>query len=247
MASSDKDWEIWGKDDPYYGVLTHAQFRKGSIDAHKDEFFASGTSFVTGLLDRYQRHFGDLPRGSALDFGCGVGRLTLAMAAHFGQVDGVDVSPSMLAEARSNAGRLGVANARFVPSDDTLRHTAAQYDFVNTYIVLQHVDGARGLSFVRSLLAKVRPGGGAFIHVSLRRREPASRRAKYWVRFHVPGANAAMNVAKGKPAGTPQMRMTEYNLTDVLDLFHAAGMRDVQVVLEDHDGVLTAGLLAKKV
>ena len=100
MASSDRDWETWGADDPYYGVLTHAQFRKGAIDAHRDEFFASGTAFVTDLLARYQHHCGELPRGRALDFGCGVGRLTLAFAPHFAHVDGLDVSPSMLAEAR---------------------------------------------------------------------------------------------------------------------------------------------------
>ena len=246
MASSDRDWETWGADDPYYGVLTHAQFRKGAIDAHRDEFFASGTAFVTDLLARYQHHCGELPRGRALDFGCGVGRLTLAFAPHFAHVDGLDVSPSMLAEARHNAQRLGVANAQFAASDDALTHAAAAYDFVNTYIVLQHLDGPRGLAFIRGLLARVRPGGGAFIHVALRRRETTTRRAKYWVRFHVPGANAAMNVAKGKRPDTPQMRMTEYNLTDVLDLFHAAGMPDVQVRLDDHDGVLTAGLLAKK-
>ncbi len=36
------------------------------------------------------------PKRRALDFGCGVGRLTQALARHFNIVDGVDIAPSMI-------------------------------------------------------------------------------------------------------------------------------------------------------
>lgn len=42
----------------------------------------------------------DCPRKHALDFGCGVGRLTQALAAHFDEVTGVDISPSMIKLAK---------------------------------------------------------------------------------------------------------------------------------------------------
>ncbi len=37
--------------------------------------------------------------GKALDFGCGVGRLTQALADYFNEVAGVDVSPTMVNKA----------------------------------------------------------------------------------------------------------------------------------------------------
>src|SRR5687768_10646299 len=105
MPSSDKAWKTWGKLDPYFGVLAHARFAAAEIDRNRDEFFATGRGFVADLLRRYERHFGALPRGRALDHGSGVGRLTLPLAAHFASVDGIDISPDMLAEARANAER----------------------------------------------------------------------------------------------------------------------------------------------
>ena len=40
-------------------------------------------------------------RGRALDFGCGAGRLTRALAARFESVVGVDVADAMLDKARA--------------------------------------------------------------------------------------------------------------------------------------------------
>jgi len=42
-----------------------------------------------------------------MDFGCGVGRLTLALAKNFRQVEAVDVSASHLAVAREAIARSG--------------------------------------------------------------------------------------------------------------------------------------------
>ena len=41
-----------------------------------------------------------VPHHQALDFGCGVGRLTQALAEHFERVAGVDIAASMIARAR---------------------------------------------------------------------------------------------------------------------------------------------------
>ena len=42
MMSTDKAWEKFGKVDPYFGVLADARFAADKIDAHRDDFFASG-------------------------------------------------------------------------------------------------------------------------------------------------------------------------------------------------------------
>ncbi|QNP43541.1 class I SAM-dependent methyltransferase [Sphingomonas daechungensis] len=81
---------------------------------------------------------------------------------------GLDVSPSMLAEAKANAERLDVANVEFELADDRLSNAAGQFDFVNSYITLQHIPVRRGLSILARLVERVRPGGGIHVHVSIR-------------------------------------------------------------------------------
>lgn len=53
------------------------------------------------------------PGARVLDVGCGTGMFTLELAPHVAQVDGVDVSPAMVALATQRAAAAGVANVRF--------------------------------------------------------------------------------------------------------------------------------------
>jgi len=53
------------------------------------------------------------PDPKAIDLGCGPGRLTFALAPSFGEVWGVDLEPEMVALARAEAARRGLANIRF--------------------------------------------------------------------------------------------------------------------------------------
>ena len=108
MRDTDRMWERWGKFDPYYGVLANKRFKTAVIEENRDEFFATGETYVAHLLARFAAHFGTLERARALDHGCGVGRLTLAFAKIFERVIGLDVSPTMLSEAEANAEREGL-------------------------------------------------------------------------------------------------------------------------------------------
>src|SRR5919199_4349534 len=102
MLSTDKAWEKFVREDPYFGVLADEKFTREQLEQNRDEFFASGEGAVMLMIERFERHFGPLRRERALDHGCGVGRLSLALARRFEQVVALDVSPSMLAEARPN-------------------------------------------------------------------------------------------------------------------------------------------------
>ena len=54
---------------------------------------------------------------TVLDLYCGVGTITLAMAAAAGKVIGVEVIPQAVEDARDNARRNGIENARFLCGD----------------------------------------------------------------------------------------------------------------------------------
>src|SRR5882762_1792622 len=99
---SNSDWERFGRDEPYFGVLLDEKFRLRNLTPQAlEEFFASGEAHVERVFRTIVRHLDpDFAPATALEFGCGVGRVLVPLARRCPSVVGVDVSASMLAEAR---------------------------------------------------------------------------------------------------------------------------------------------------
>ena len=97
-----RHWERLGRHDPYWAVLTNPDKRRGRWDLA--EFFHSGVDDISGVMERATSLGLEIRRERALDFGCGVGRLTQALGRYFERCDGVDISTSMLSEARRHNG-----------------------------------------------------------------------------------------------------------------------------------------------
>jgi 2-polyprenyl-3-methyl-5-hydroxy-6-metoxy-1,4-benzoquinol methylase len=74
----------------------------------------------------------------------------------------MDISESMLHEARRNAREADLGNIEFVISDTGLSRFEGDYDFVHSFIVLQHIQVARGEAIVRQLVGRFAPGGVAY-------------------------------------------------------------------------------------
>jgi SAM-dependent methyltransferase len=243
MADSDHNWRLWGERDPYYGVLTDPRFRKDQIEANREAFFAEGEAFIGYWMAEIDKHFGGVPRGRALDFGCGVGRLTLPLADHFEAVVGLDISQGMLEEARRNsAGR----NIDFRPSDDALSQAEGTFDFVCSVIVLQHIPTARGMSILARLLERVGPGGACLIQFSTRRQHGGWSELRYRIRHGLPGGQVLMNLIERRAADTPVMQMNEYSLDAVLGHFRAQGFAEMVVRFESHGDIETATVLSRR-
>ena len=96
--STDDEWEEWGRRDPYYGVFTQKKFRRSELaEESMREFFESGRMHVEFIMHIIlQRIDAAFNPASILDFGCGVGRVTIPFAALAPDVAGLDVAPSML-------------------------------------------------------------------------------------------------------------------------------------------------------
>jgi SAM-dependent methyltransferase len=95
-----------------------------------------------------------------LDVGCGPGTITAGLAARVpaGDVTGIDMAADVLAEARQEAARRGLANVRFGRGDAyRLDFADATFDVVHAHQVLQHLsDPVRALAEMRRVC---RPGG----------------------------------------------------------------------------------------
>ena len=77
-------------------------------------------------------------RSRLLSLGCGIGDTELLLAPHVEEVVGIDLSPAAIRQAREDAARLGVGNARFLEgaAPDVPN---ARYDAVVAIFFLHHL------------------------------------------------------------------------------------------------------------
>jgi len=154
-----------------FGKLPRTVIRCGqSCPMEPAEFFATGRREIRLLM--YQlRQLGHVPAGGrALDFGCGVGRLSQALAIFFDEVIGVDVAPTMLrlaAQANHAGDRVRYVLNR---SDDLQQFSSKSFDFIYSDIVLQHVPPAASLQFIAEFLRVLEQGGIVVFQIPSHRR-----------------------------------------------------------------------------
>jgi len=150
-------WQTLGREDPLWAVLSHADKRGGRWAA--DEFLATGRAEINPIVNAFAEHGMPSSRRLALDFGCGAGRLSRALAAHFEHVVGIDVSSSMIETAR--ALNRDVANVEFRENaSPRLEGVAdASVDFVYSLITLQHIPSRLAMGYVDEFFRVLAPGG----------------------------------------------------------------------------------------
>lgn len=216
---SDEDWQELGSREPYFAVLTDERFLRDRLDDQaREAFFASGEADVEELFALAGPGFS--PR-SALDFGCGVGRLTRALARRVERVYGVDVAPAMLDLARAN-----VPSATF--STDL---PDVELDFICSLLVFQHIPVPRGLSTLRSLLHRLAPGGVAALQFTFRRPGGPLRRFGRSLRARIPWLHRLLG------ARLPYMQMNEYDREEIRRIAIEAGCEEVVFVPRTYAGI----------
>lgn len=101
------------------------------------------------------------PGTRVLDVGCGVGRWSSLLAARGASVTGMDLSPTMVAEAERRAAASGVADrCRFLVQDLAQLDSGETYDLIIGVTVLQHILDPEGLrAAVQRMSNHLAPGG----------------------------------------------------------------------------------------
>jgi SAM-dependent methyltransferase len=231
---TDADWRELGQSQPYWGVLSHPDFRTENITPERIEaFYASGKDYIAEIVGRIEAATGVRPSGRALDFGCGVGRLAEAMTDYAGEVVGLDISPGMLALARGRRGK-----AVYVDQAPD-----GPFDWINTFIVLQHIPPERGEAILQDLLSRLAMGGVVSLQLTVWR--DADRQwpqATGWRRLF--GARRLRRWARRLPVG--QILMYDYDLSRVVRLLNQAGIEEMRLVSTNHDGHRGVIILGRK-
>jgi SAM-dependent methyltransferase len=146
-------WTELGHRNPMWAALT-LPGKSGASGWDEAEFLATGRAEIDAVLARLDE-LGVAPsRGTALDFGCGPGRLTAALAsAGFERAIGVDISPSMLDTARRiTADQADRCEFRLNEGSTLAGIPDSSVDLVYTCRVLQHMPPELALGYLREFL-----------------------------------------------------------------------------------------------
>lgn len=151
-------WEELAAIDPMWAVLSWKNKKRGQWSA--DEFFATGEIEIDDVILRGEVLKLPASKQSALDFGCGLGRLSRPLARKFESCVGLDISERMIDLAREL--NKDIANLSFIHTvgDDLASFSDNSFDLVYTNRVLQHLPSTDIVhNYVVEFLRVLRPGG----------------------------------------------------------------------------------------
>jgi len=152
-----QEWDHRSRKNAYHYIAS------GRDEWPEDEFLLSGERDVRDFLDPYLSDARFVPRDKRmLEIGCGVGRMTFALAKRFGTVEAIDISGEMIKRAKELQTRLGIGNVRFQVGDgkDLTVYPDESMDFAFSYIVFQHIpEISIILNYVREIGRVLKKGG----------------------------------------------------------------------------------------
>ena len=174
-----ENWEGYAQLDPFWAICTDS-LRRGNKWT-REEFLATGAIEI-GRVMAYVRSLGlsPDPASTALDFGCGVGRLTRALAGYFPECWGVDISPTMIRLAQEFT-RGMACNFRLNETNDLRIFDDDSFGFIYSSIVLQHIPRTHVERYLRELIRVLKTGGIFVFQLPEREKAPLVTRLRHKV------------------------------------------------------------------
>jgi len=248
FLNSDREWERLGQDDPYYGVLSQDRFREGRLNEEVlRDFFKSGVDHIDTMYSLIKQHVDpSFAPKRCLDFGCGVGRCLVPMAQRTESAIGVDVSESMIEEAKRVCERNQVSNTQLVMSDDALARVTGELDFIHAVLVFQHIPPQRGLKLFSALVSRLADHGVIAIQLPYYRDVPTAVKVMGALRKHVPLFHNLVNLLYRKPFGDPLMEKNCYPLKTLFHILQTQRCANLHVEFQGRGKFLSVILMAQK-
>lgn len=156
-------WDEMGRRDPLTAILCRPE--REHVGWNVEEFFTTGRQEIREALAYIERSGIVLQRKKALDFGCGVGRLTQALGDHFEEVYGIDIAPSMIELANQYNRHGNKCRYRLNAADDLAFFPDNTFDLIYTVITLQHMHPRFAMRYIRELYRMLAPGGALLFQV----------------------------------------------------------------------------------
>jgi ubiquinone/menaquinone biosynthesis C-methylase UbiE len=153
LEASQQFWDEKARENPYWYVSSAGPYEGRNLA----EFWASGPKIWNDLKSAA----GYLPKNTdiVVEIGCGVGRLTRAIAPEVGHVFAFDLSAEMLAIARTS---VEAANASFhrAQTPELVEIADSSADAFIAYCVFQHLPDLDVLqAYLKTAARVLKPGG----------------------------------------------------------------------------------------
>jgi len=150
------NWNFFAERDAIKAIITN-------FTGTKKDFFQRGIDEVNHIIEKkvsidtinkYEKSF-------AVDFGCGIGRLTKPLAKHFDVAVGIDISEKMLEVARHEA---SARNAQYLEcqNSDKLPIASNCVDFILSLQVLQHIPRVYKINIFKEFYRMLRKKGKVY-------------------------------------------------------------------------------------
>jgi 2-polyprenyl-3-methyl-5-hydroxy-6-metoxy-1,4-benzoquinol methylase len=144
-------WNAAAEQDAMGNILTRG------LPWDTSEFFQTGRAEINAALEHLSG-FLSYRRELALDFGCGIGRVTQALAEHYARVVGVDIAPSMVRQARAH-------NQHPDRVHYQERLPQGSFDLIYTILVLQHMPQPVAHHYISEFIGLLHPDGVAVFEI----------------------------------------------------------------------------------
>jgi SAM-dependent methyltransferase len=221
MQRQRRDWDEIGNLDGLWAILSDPEKRHGAWDV--DEFLQTGPREIDAVLRRAGQWRVPVGHGRALDFGCGVGRVTGALRAHFDTCLGLDISDAMVSHARRLHPDMEPAAFLTLAEAPLPRISDQAFDFIYCSLVLQHMRDRRVIEATLIDFTRLLNKGGLLVF-QLPSAIPLRRRIQARPRLY--GALRSAGVPHGMlytRLGLHPIRMTGIAESEVVNLLEATG------------------------
>lgn len=132
-----EEWEDLAELDTYWMILTWPN--KNFNRWNKKEFFNTGKEEIKNIIKTLESLKYPKKYNSALDFGCGIGRITKYLPRHFKKTYGLDISENMIEKAKIL--NKNIKNCRFIlntkPNLEIFQNNT--FDLIYSNLTLQHI------------------------------------------------------------------------------------------------------------
>jgi SAM-dependent methyltransferase len=154
-------WDAKARENAMYFIHSTLDYS----DTDETEFWASGPDTLDKTLEPFGRTI--LPSDQVVEIGCGIGRLTRALAQRAGRVVGIDVSKEMIERARIALADLANVDLLVGNGSDLAGVADASMDVAYSFIVFQHIpDPAVTCHYIKEIGRVLRPGGWTVFQIS---------------------------------------------------------------------------------
>ena len=165
IAKVKAEWSELGLTRPHHSVITQERFRPENIDQSLDEFWESGRKDAARVIATLKKYGFESAGRTLVEYGCGVGRVTWALAAGFAQVFAYDISANHLAIAAERLRALNISGVTLLQCADSLLSDLKPCDAFYSHIVFQHNPPPLINVLIRKALSALKSHGIAIFQV----------------------------------------------------------------------------------